>query len=230
MIDFMKLREPFPPERISWRVGSTNKDKTKGMALAFIDARDVQDRLDEVCGPDNWQNRYSHASEKTICEIGLKIDGEWVWKSDGSGDTDFEAEKGSLSGAFKRAAVKWGIGRYLYDVHSPWVAIEPMGKSYKIVDDEYSKLNKLLSDGNKSAPANNEPTTKTDTEAVQKAANWCYTAIDAVKKSASLNDLDAWQKANAKWIVRAKEVAPEAQARLIDAIEKRRGDFNPLSA
>lgn len=44
------LRKPFDPASISWRVGSTTKDKTKGMALAYIDARDVQDRLDAVCG------------------------------------------------------------------------------------------------------------------------------------------------------------------------------------
>ena len=48
---FDKLAEPFPPDAISWRVGSTTQDKSKGMALAFIDARDVMDRLDLVCGP-----------------------------------------------------------------------------------------------------------------------------------------------------------------------------------
>ena len=37
-----KLAAPFPPERISWRVGPTNKEKTKGIALAYIDARAAQ--------------------------------------------------------------------------------------------------------------------------------------------------------------------------------------------
>jgi hypothetical protein len=141
---FDQLRAPFPPDRISWRVGATNKDKTKGMALAYIDSRDVQDRLDQVCGPAGWQCRYPHANTKTVCEIGIKVGDEWIWKADGAGDSDVEAEKGALSDAFKRAAVKWGIGRYLYDVQSPWIEIEAYGKSYKIKDSEYAKLRKSL--------------------------------------------------------------------------------------
>jgi hypothetical protein len=140
-----QLRAPFPADRVSWRIGSKNKENTKGLALAYIDSRDVQDRLDDVMGAENWQNRFPHANGKTVCEIGLRLGGEWIWKSDGAGDTDVEAEKGALSDAFKRAAVKWGVGRYLYDVDPPWVEIEPMGKSYKIKEHEYRRLRRLLS-------------------------------------------------------------------------------------
>lgn len=145
MIDFHKLAAPFPADRVSWRIGSTSGDKSKGLALAYIDARDVMERLDEVCGPAGWQRRYPHANGKTVCEIGLKIGDEWIWKADGAGNTDVEAEKGALSDAFKRAAVSWGIGRYLYDIPSPWVQIESAGRSYRIKDSEYGKLEKLLS-------------------------------------------------------------------------------------
>lgn len=137
-----RLRTPFPPERISWRVGSTTKDKKRGMALAFIDARDVMERLDEVVGPENWQNTYPHANGKTVCRIEIRLNGEWVGKEDGAGDTDFEAEKGALSDAFKRAAVRWGIGRYLYDVDAPWVELEGDGK--RIQANELPKLKALL--------------------------------------------------------------------------------------
>lgn len=139
-----KLKIPFPPQRISWRVGSTTGDKKRGMALAYIDARDVMERLDEVCGADGWQCRYPHANGKTVCEIGLKVGAEWIWKADGAGDTDFEAEKGALSDAFKRAAVRWGIGRYLYDIPALWVEIEAAGKSFKIADKEHRRLAELL--------------------------------------------------------------------------------------
>jgi hypothetical protein len=71
---FERLRAPFPADRVSWRVGNTNQDKTRGMAFAYIDARDVMDRLDEVCGPANWQCRYPHANGKTVCELGLRVD------------------------------------------------------------------------------------------------------------------------------------------------------------
>lgn len=138
---FDRLKAPFPPERISWRVGSTTKDKSKGMALAYVDARDVMERLDEVCGPGGWQCHYPHANGKTVCAISIKVDGEWVSKEDGAGDSDIEAIKGALSDAFKRAAVRWGIGRYLYDIASPWVELED-GK--RIKDSEMPKLRAAL--------------------------------------------------------------------------------------
>jgi hypothetical protein len=141
---FAALAAPFPPERVSWRVGSTNQDKTRGMALAYVDARDVQDRLTEVMGP-NWQCRYvPMPNGTTCCEIGLLIDGTWVWRANGAGNTDFEAEKGAYSDAFKRAAVMWGIARYLYDLDSPWVAVEQRGRTAVIKKEEYAKLTALL--------------------------------------------------------------------------------------
>lgn len=163
MIDFDKLKAPFPPDEIEFRVGATNSEKSKGMALAYLDARAVMDRLDEVCGPENWQCKYSHANGKTVCDIGIKTEGvlteaaegglrqvttvEWVWKADGAGDTDFEATKGALSDAFKRAAVRWGIGRYLYDLPAPWVPIQARGKTFVIPPEELGKLRQMLSNG-----------------------------------------------------------------------------------
>lgn len=123
-----KLKEPFDIDKISWRVGATNKEKTKGIALAYIDARDVMERLDEVCGVENWQCTYSHAGQKTICDLSIRINGEWITKSGGAGDTQIEAEKGAISDAMKRAAVLWGIGRYLYDCPNVWVELDQYKK------------------------------------------------------------------------------------------------------
>lgn len=122
---YKALKRPFNPKLISWRAGATNAKKndgkaTKCIALAYIDARDVMQRLDDVFGLD-WQCKYTHAENKTICEIGIKIEGEWVWRAGGAGDTDIEAEKGAISDAFKRAAVLFGIGRYLYSLTNNWV-------------------------------------------------------------------------------------------------------------
>jgi hypothetical protein len=124
-----KLSAAFPPNAIHWRAQSVTKDGTKAMALAYIDARDVMARLDEACGAENWQDSYVEcASGRLICTIAIRIGDEWVSKSDGSGDSDIEGEKGAISGAFKRAAVKWGVGRYLYDMPCPWVACEAWQK------------------------------------------------------------------------------------------------------
>lgn len=121
------LIRPFEPNKLSWRVGATSKDKTSAIALAYIDARDVMQRLDDVFGL-NWQCKYSHAETKTICEIGVLINGVWIWRSGGAGDTDIEAEKGAISDAFKRAAVLFGVGRYLYNLPNKWVAIDDYKK------------------------------------------------------------------------------------------------------
>lgn len=152
-LDFTALAAPFSPDRVSWRVGSSNKKKrqketgdnyakaTKGMALAFINSRDVQERLDAVCGPANWQDRYEFHGPRTICYLSIRIDGEWVTKADGAGDSDVEAAKGSISDALKRAAVKWGIGRYLYALPSPWVDLDDWEQ---ITDASMRKLEGLL--------------------------------------------------------------------------------------
>lgn len=123
----LALKRPFPVRQISWRVGATSKDKTKGIALAYIDARDVMRRFDDIFGL-NWQCRYTHAEGKTICELGIKVDNEWLWRAGGAGDTDIEAEKGAISDAFKRAAVLWGVGRYLYELPNVWVEIDQYKK------------------------------------------------------------------------------------------------------
>ncbi len=141
---FERLAAPFPPEVISWRCGSTNGDKTKGMALAYIDSRDVMRRLDEVVGVAHWQDRYEFHGSRTVCYLSLRIDGEWITKADGAGDSDVEAEKGAISDALKRAAVKFSVGRYLYDLDSPWVAIEQRGKSSFIKKEELPRLQALL--------------------------------------------------------------------------------------
>lgn len=120
-MDIKHLFAEFPKEDIHWRSQSLTKDGDKALALAYVDARDVMDRLDDVCGAENWQDRYEVHGGKTICYLSIKIGEEWITKADGAGDTQVEAEKGSLSDAFKRAAVKWGIGRYLYDLPTPWV-------------------------------------------------------------------------------------------------------------
>ena len=125
-----KLSEFFQPNRVSWRVGSTNRDKTKGMALAYIDARDVMERLDETVGAANWQDAYTETARgRIICTLSIFVDGQWVSKSDGAGETSYEGDKGAISDAFKRAAVKWGIGRYLYGLDNIWVEIEMRGNT-----------------------------------------------------------------------------------------------------
>lgn len=106
-----RLAAPFSPEDIKHRKGPNGKQ------LPYVTNRAIQDRLDEVMGPANWKNEFrewGQGSPGVLCGLSLRIDNEWITKWDGAEQTDIEAVKGGLSDAMKRAAVQWGIGRYLY--------------------------------------------------------------------------------------------------------------------
>lgn len=131
-----KLQEPFLPDEIEWRVGSTNADKSKGMALAYVTNRAIQNRLDELFGPFGWRNEFKEwKGNGQLCGISVKFGDEWITKWDGADDSNMEATKGGLSDAMKRAGYQWGIGRYLYKLDSTWEPIKPAGKSYALVSE-----------------------------------------------------------------------------------------------
>jgi len=123
-IIYERLKQPFPVDAIHWRPGATNREKTKCIALAYINARDAMKRLDDVVGWDKWQCTYTDVRSGIICNIGIQIANEWIWKADGAGETDIEGEKGASSDAFKRAAVRFGVGRYLYYLPNVWVDMD----------------------------------------------------------------------------------------------------------
>jgi hypothetical protein len=209
---FEQLAAPFDPSEVDWRVGSTTKDKAKGMALAYIDARTVMDRLDAVCGPAGWQNKYVMEGSKTVCEIGILCGETWVWKADGAGDSDVEAEKGALSDAFKRAAVRWGVGRYLYNLKSPWVALKAFGNSYAIADEAKPQLDALLR-GNMPKPA--APAKPDRTAAAKSYVDEAIKAIGTLTDATSLN---AWVDANKAKLERLRDVYDEGSRQVSGAI------------
>ncbi|HAP1567968.1 TPA: recombinase [Escherichia coli] len=120
-MDLNKFDEPFSPEDIEWRIqqsGKTRDGKVWAMVLAYVTNRAIMKRLDDVCGKAGWRNEYRDIPNNggVECGISIKIDSEWVTKWDAAENTQVEAVKGGRSGAMKRAAVQWGIGRYLYNL------------------------------------------------------------------------------------------------------------------
>lgn len=214
-MDLSKLKAPFPQSQVSWRAQTVSKNGDKALAVAYIDARDVQDRLDEVCGPENWQCRYPHANGKTVCEIGIRVGNEWVWKSDGAGDSDIEAEKGALSDAFKRAAVRWGVGRYLYDLETPWVPCESYEKGGKF------HFSKFTADPwkhvrQRGAPPPQEPPAEPTKE--QRADAWIAKAHDHVThKLPTRIEFVQWQNSEGykKAVAAIKEDFPDKHTDLM---------------
>jgi hypothetical protein len=128
-----ELQKPFHAHDIEWRVQRVVKTTkgNKAVVLAYVTNRAIQNRLDEVFGIGNWRNEFKEWRETgVLCGISVKINGEWVTKWDGAEETQIEAVKGGFSGSMKRAAVQWGIGRYLYNLEETWVDIKERGEHY----------------------------------------------------------------------------------------------------
>lgn len=135
-----KLKAPFPFEEVEAKVQVTTQDKAKGMVVFYLTARAIQDRLDDVIGPLNWKNSFTDwkNGQGQLCSIAIYDSErkEWVSKSDGAEMSDIEPIKGGISDAFKRAAVLWGIGRYLYQIDGVWCEVEQRGKGTYIKDNQ----------------------------------------------------------------------------------------------
>lgn len=173
-----ELSEPFPHEDVEWKVQTVSKDKTRGLAVAYITARAIQNRLDAVVGAQNWKpvfrqwhtvtDRDGNSIPSQLCTIQIYDDErhEWLEKTDGAENTDYEPVKGGLSDAMKRAASQWGIGRYLYKMVTPWVDVEFFGKTAVIAKKELPGLDKVHDDfvaklkGRSPSPSRQAPRTE----------------------------------------------------------------------
>lgn len=127
------LAAPFKEDEIEWRAQTFTKDCQKVLVLPYISARAAMNRLDEVLGL-NWKDEYHeimvNGQQAFQCSISIKIDNEWITRTDGAEASDIESVKGGYSNAFKRACVKFGIGRYLYDLPQYWLPLEENGKVF----------------------------------------------------------------------------------------------------
>ncbi len=141
---FAALAQPFYQDEIKTRSGGG------GRQLAYITARQAMNRLDTVCGPENWRNRYRLESlpaglTAVVCTIEIKVEGEWVGKEDAGGfkamteknrdgqqvEDEENTVKTGYSDAFKRAAVLWGIGRELYRDGVAWFDVTPQPQAVR---------------------------------------------------------------------------------------------------
>lgn len=120
-----KLKAPIQSK---WRVQSFSKTKPMAICIPYIDARDAMNRLDDVVGAGNWQTDYKQIKDVVYCGIGINIfhndiekEPRWVWKWDAGTESQVEKQKGEASDSFKRAFVKWGGARDLYDSDMQYV-------------------------------------------------------------------------------------------------------------
>lgn len=139
------LQRPFPADDIEWRVQSQwmkSNGEPCATILAYVTARGVMDRLDEVFGPSGWRDEYREwQGTSVLCTLTCTMNGVEVSKQDVAENTNVEAVKGGVSGALKRAAVKWGIGRYLYNIGDSYAVFNPHGKYRTKIDGKTYKWN-----------------------------------------------------------------------------------------
>ena len=119
------LCAPLPKDHIQVKPGAVNRDKTQGLVLTYMDARAVQDRLDDVC-PGAWEFNWEPVAQfgpklavkgyLTVCGLTRSDVGQAV--PDRSAED--EPYKSAVSDALKRCAIHFGIGRYLYDLPQLW--------------------------------------------------------------------------------------------------------------
>src|SRR4051812_2798702 len=109
---FASLAAPFEPNEVKVR-------STAGRQLHYITARTAMNRLDNVLGPENWWDEYAPHENSVLCRLTIRLpDGQVLTKADAGGYAGMadsgDDDKSGYSDAFKRAAVKFGVARYLY--------------------------------------------------------------------------------------------------------------------
>lgn len=121
-----RLAEPFNPEDVDFRGQTSKGEDGRAQAVCYVDARTVMDRLDAVVGPGAWSFTYEPLivanGQVQVAKGALTVHG--VTKEDIGEASNFDPSKGCVSDALKRAAVLWGIGRYLYSIGGDWVTLE----------------------------------------------------------------------------------------------------------
>src|SRR5438094_9372471 len=127
------LAAPFAPHSVRFKPAVVSGNRA--LALAYVDARVIQDRLDEVLGVEGWQDDYECLADgSVVCRLRLRLGNEWVTKVDVGGPSEQpdggDRLKAAFSDALKRAAVKFGIGRFLYRLPAQWHDYDPQRRQF----------------------------------------------------------------------------------------------------
>ena len=109
---FAALAAPFDAGELKLR-------SQAGRQMPYVTARTIMNRLDEVLGPENWWDDFVPLEHSVICRMTIRLpDGTMLTKCDAGGYAGLadpgDDDKSGFADAFKRTAVKFGVGRYLY--------------------------------------------------------------------------------------------------------------------
>ncbi|MFL5339524.1 MAG: Rad52/Rad22 family DNA repair protein [Gemmataceae bacterium] len=127
------LAAPFDLTEVKFKPQAVKNNRA--MALAYVDARVIQDRLDDVLGVEGWQDEYTTLEDgSVVCRLRLRLGDDWITKMDVGSPSEQpdggDRLKAAFSDALKRAAVKFGIGRYLYRLPATWCEYDAQKKQF----------------------------------------------------------------------------------------------------
>ena len=136
-----RIAAPLNPNTIEWRQDGKpiNRDgRFLARFVAYVEAGTVRERLDSIV-PGEWDltlsplnDMVAHEGSTTFRAFKARLQILGVVREDvGEGDS----YKSAATDAFKRAAVRFGIGHELYQMEQLWVELDGDGKYAKPVED-----------------------------------------------------------------------------------------------
>lgn len=146
------LAKGFPWDELDWKVqqaGQTDRG-IWARIVPYIDSRAIVQRLDDAFGPGGHditltpiltgQDREGNRRSGFKASITVRWpEGQTTTREDVAEETDTEPMKGGASGAIKRAAVLYGIGRYLYTSPDFWAEVSDQGEHRGVYTDKRTK-------------------------------------------------------------------------------------------
>jgi hypothetical protein len=129
----LALTAPFPADAVHWKPLAVKGNRA--LAAAYLDARAVMQRLDSVFGVGGWKDAYTLvAGGSVVCTLSVLVNEQWIDKTDVGSPSeqpdDGDKLKAAFSDALKRAAIKCGVGRYLYRLPRQWVDYDPQSRQF----------------------------------------------------------------------------------------------------
>lgn len=130
------LAAPFRDEELKWRAGATWEQNGVKFTrpLVYVDVRTVCNRLDAVLGIHGWSSEITPISSGIYCckITAHALGGVSRMDIGQAGENEAEREKSGVSDAIKRAAVQFGVGRYLYGLEQMPVQMERVGPNWRL--------------------------------------------------------------------------------------------------
>ena len=138
---FPALAAPFPKSAISWRQDGkpmTRDGRHFARFVCYIDANTVRERLDNTV-PGSWNLSLELLppipgtdATDAVCAFKARMTVLDVTREDVGTGKDY---KQAATDAFKRVAVRFGIGHELYSYELNWVEMDGDGKYAKPIED-----------------------------------------------------------------------------------------------